>query len=100
MAIPILATLRPLTFLFDSVVFRTGIACLVVVGAVSSPPPYLHARRRFHSLSMSGKWTAPLGKMLLIRNRSKQTACPSHGTRRKSRERHNRTPTSDMFVEV
>jgi hypothetical protein len=34
MAIPISATLRPLTFLFDSVVFRTGIACLVVVGAV------------------------------------------------------------------
>ena len=74
MAIPISATLRPLSFLFDLLVFRTGIACLVVVAAVGSPHPYPHARRRFHSLSMYGGWTAPLGKMLLIRNRSKQTA--------------------------
>jgi hypothetical protein len=53
------------------------VACwrILVVAAVSSPRPYPHARRRFHSLSMSGGWTAPLGKMLLIRNRSKQTAC-------------------------
>jgi hypothetical protein len=75
MAIAISATLRPLSFLFDSLVSRTGIACLLVVAAVSSPHPNPHARRRFQSLSMSGGWTAPLGKMLLIRNRSKQTAC-------------------------
>ena len=77
MAIPISATLRPLSFLFDSLVFRTEIAVVWLPSLLADLRriPIPMARRRFHSLSMSGGWTAPLGKMLLIRNRSKQTAC-------------------------
>ena len=56
-----------------SIVLHAGVSLWSLLSARRIPIPM--ARRRFHSLSMSGGWTAPLGKMLLIRNRSKQTAC-------------------------
>jgi hypothetical protein len=55
MAIPISATLRPLSLLFDSLVFRTEIAVVWLPSLLADLRRIpIHARRRFHSLSMSG----------------------------------------------
>ena len=73
-AIPISATLRPPSFLFDSLVFRTAIAVVWL--------PSLLADLRRISIQARGAFIRYLwrvdrsvGQMLLIRNRSKQTAC-------------------------
>ena len=53
--IPISATLRPLSLLFDSLVFRTEIAVVWLPSLLADLRRIpIHARRRFHSLSMSG----------------------------------------------
>ena len=101
MAIPISATLRPLSFLFDSLVFRTEIAVVWL--------PSLLADLRRIPIPMPGgafiRYPCLAGRPLRWANvahpqQVETNRVLSHGTRGKSRERHNRTPTSDMFVEV
>jgi hypothetical protein len=98
MAIPISATLRPLSFCLirsfsepRSLLFGRR-RCWQTL-----PHPYPHARSALSFVIHVWR----VDRSVVAHPQQVETnRVLSHGTRGKSRERHNRIPTSDMFVEV